>query len=657
MKYRALASVIILGLCATAMASDMALYVGAPNVDGWYSVAGVTKDAATIVDMTGHLFKDVQRFGDSDFAAFGEWVDKNTDDGELDIIWLNGCVPSVLYQFPNVNPDGSRAEKWLDGGNMIINVGDWFAYCSYEGGSRKADNGSAGAANILDLSAGIITSADNTTLTVTADGHKYLPSLPATVITYRPVAPSAVVAPWEVAAVFAQNAAGTQADPIVIHNTVTNGYVAFINQSAGGGPPGWLADRGLTCAEFIINWVNTVIGLSNPSLAADPIPADGAVDVPQDAALAWTPGDYAVTHDVYFGASFADVNAASRANPMGVLVSQGQAAADFDPDGLLEFGQTYYWRVDEVNGAPDNTIFKGQTWSFTAEPFSYPIQGVTATASSQSRPDTPPQNTVNGSGLNAEDQHSTELAQMWMSGNTKPHWIQYQFDKVYKLDQLWVWNANQIVEAFVGFGAKDVTIEYSTDGAAWETLEGPHEFAKAPGSPTYTANTVVDFGGVSAKFVKLTINNNWGGIAQQVSLSEVRFFYVPVQAREPQPANAATDVALTASMTWRPGREATSHKVFFGTDGDAVAAGTAAASTVTARTYTPASMTFGTKYFWRVDEVGDAGTYEGDVWSFTALEFAPIEDFEGYTDDEGSRLYEYWLDGIADAAFGGSTVG
>jgi len=391
--------------------------------------------------------------------------------------------------------------------------------------------------------------------------------------------------------------------------------------------------------------------------ATSPTPADGDKDVHRDVTLAWVAGQYAATHDVYLGTSFADVNDASRANPKGVLVSQGQTAAAYDVVNLLEFGTVYYWRVDEVNAAPDNTIFKGPVWSFTAEPFSYPIKNVVATASSQSRADTPAQNTVNGSGLNADDQHSIDLAQMWMSSNAKPHWIQFEFDKVYKLDELWVWNANQIVEAFVGFGAKDVTIEYSADGQTWATLEGPHEFARATAEATYTANTLVDFGGVEAKFVRLTINSNWGGVAQQVSLSEVRFFYVPVQAREPVPADGATDVLLTASLDWRPGREATSHKVFFGTDEAAVAAGTAAASTVSTHGYTPASMTFGTKYFWRADEVSDAGAYEGDVWSFTAQEFAPIDDFEGYTDSEGSRIYEFWFDGIADTVYGGSTVG
>jgi hypothetical protein len=156
---------------------------------------------------------------------------------------------------------------------------------------------------------------------------------------------------------------------------------------------------------------------------------------------------------------------ADRANPKGLLVSQDQAAASYDGETLFEFGKTYFWRVDEVNAAPDNTIFKGDVWSFTAEPFAYPITGVTATASSTSRADTGPQNTVNGSGLNAEDQHSMDVTKMWLSGNTKPHWIRYEFDKVYKLDEMWVWNANQMVEVFVGFGVKDVAIEYSTDGA------------------------------------------------------------------------------------------------------------------------------------------------------------------------------------------------
>ena len=83
-----------------------------------------------------------------------------------------------------------------------------------------------------------------------------------------------------------------------------------------------------------------------------------------------------------------------------------------------------------------------------------------------------------------------------------------------------------------------------------------------------------------AKFVKLTIDSNWGGMATQTGLSEVRFSYVPVQAFTPQPATAATGVAMDPTLSWRPGREAGSHQVFFGTDPNAVASGTVAAKTV-----------------------------------------------------------------------------
>ncbi len=290
--------------------------------------------------------------------------------------------------------------------------------------------------------------------------------------------------------------------------------------------------------------------------------------------------------------AFDDVTNATRANSAGRSGQPGPGGCRRSiRDGLLEFGKTYYWRIDEVNAAPDNTVFKGAVWSFTVEPFAYPITSITATASSAARPTWDRRTPSTVPGLNDNDQHSTELKQMWMSAGVKPNWIQYEFDKVYKLDELWVWNSNQMIEPFIGFGAKTVTIEYSTDGETWTALEDVPEFAKATGTATYTANTTVDFGGVMAKFVKLTINATWGGLPQ-TGLSEVRFLYIPVQAREPVPADDATDVSLTATLDWRPGREATSHAVYFGTDSNAVAEGTVSAKTVTGHTYTPAGMEY-----------------------------------------------------------------
>jgi len=408
----------------------------------------------------------------------------------------------------------------------------------------------------------------------------------------------------------------------------------------------WLFRRALTAAE-----IRTLMnGPGGPGRATSPIPADEATDVPGDLTLRWTAGEYAASHDIYFGISFQDVNDADRTVPLGVLVSEGQIQTTYTPPEPLEYGKTYFWRVDEVNAAPDQAIYKGKVWSFTVEPFSYPVTPTAAKASSV-QPGAVPQNTINGSGLSATDTHSTDLATMWMTNGPRPHWIQYEFDKVYRLHEMWVWNSNQPIEGIVGFGARNVTIEYSVDGVAWTALESVPEFAQATGSASYTANTVVDLGGAAAKFVKLTITQTWGSLTPQTGLSEVRFFYIPVQARRPQPADAAMDVSVETSLNWRPGREATLHEVYFGTDKAALPL----VGTVAEHSYTPNSMDFATNYFWKVTELGGAGPYEGDVWSFTTQEYAVIDDMEGYNDDD-HRIYEVWVDGLTTQA-SGSQVG
>jgi regulation of enolase protein 1 (concanavalin A-like superfamily) len=394
-------------------------------------------------------------------------------------------------------------------------------------------------------------------------------------------------------------------------------------------------------------WWDGDQGLAKPTTAKNPSPADKAQDVPRDVILGWTPAPLAATHNVYFGTGPDDL----------VPAAEGQDANTFDP-GLLEFGATYYWRVDEVNSPPDSTVFEGSVWSFTVEPASYPIQGVTATASSSSV-QMGPEKTIDGSGLNNLDQHSMDGPQMWLSGPDEPQpaWIQYEFDAAYKLDQLLVWNSNQVLESVLGFGARSVTIEYSTDAAAWTTL-GDFEFARAPGADTYAANTTVDFAGAVAKYVRLTINSNWGGVIAQYGLSEVRFFYLPVLPREPIPAVAQTDVEIDAVLNWRAGREAASHQVYFGADQQAVANGTVSVNTVTDNHFAPGALVFGTTYYWKVAEVNDVETpsvWEGDLWSFTTKEYLIVDDIESYDDDD-NRIYDTWIDGFADNS-SGSIIG
>ncbi len=180
-----------LAFATMARASDIAFYVGHPNTDGWYDVPTMTKDVATIIAKTGKLFKDIKQFDDAHLADFGAWVDAHLNDKQMDIIWLNGCMPSCLYPIGNTMADGSRAEKWLNTGHMFINVGDWFGYITYETGARSAtENTGTGAANILNLNAAIISGGAQGTMNITPAGKQYLPSLNA-VAAERPIQLSA----------------------------------------------------------------------------------------------------------------------------------------------------------------------------------------------------------------------------------------------------------------------------------------------------------------------------------------------------------------------------------------------------------------------------------------------------------------------------------
>jgi hypothetical protein len=169
-------------------------------------------------------------------------------------------------------------------------------------------------------------------------------------------------------------------------------------------------------------------------------------------------------------------------------------------------------------------IYRGLVVEFRTEVQGYRVRDVSAVASSRQR-GMGPETTVDGSGLDPNEGHSTNGSDMWLSQGAPPQWILYEFDRVYTLYELWIWNSNQLVEPFLGLGAKTVKIEYSIDGTTWTVLEGVPEFARAPGQPGYVHNTTISFGGASAKYVKLTIEKAWGS-TPAVGLSEVRFLYI-----------------------------------------------------------------------------------------------------------------------------------
>ena len=565
-----------------------------------------------------------------DAAGLKTWMDARIADKKLSVVVMcRDAVPDTVAEAQNAS---CTIRRYLDAGGKVVWYSDIPFYYQSAAGGTNTTWGDNGSINVLGFNASSATRDVNGQVTITEAGARW-----------------GLTAPWS----STRPTATTVTSDLTVLATDTNGAAAgWVKHYVPGDTfRGFVRIEDHTGAPVnVANLIAVAEYLEVFTTAIEPAPGDGATDVPRDVVLGWLPGEYAAAHDVYFGTSFEDVNSASRANPMGALAGQGQADTAFDPEGLLEYGRTYYWRIDEVNAAPDNTVFKGEVRSFTAEPFGYPIRNVTATASS-AQDGMGPENTVNGAGLNADDTHSTVLTQMWMSSGTQPNWIQYEFDDVYKLHELWVWNSNQLIEPFIGFGAKSVTVEYSADGATWTALEGVPEFAQATGAPTYTANTTVEFGGVMAKFVRLTVNQTWGGVAPQTGLSEVRFFYVPVQAREPQPAVAATGVRVDTDLSWRPGREAESHEVYLGADAGALAL----VDSVTENRAAPGALDFGTTYFWKVNEVGGAGPYEGEVWSFTTAEYALIDDMESYNDDD-HRIYDAWIDGLTTGA-SGSQVG
>ena len=397
--------------------------------------------------------------------------------------------------------------------------------------------------------------------------------------------------------------------------------------------------------------------LGSPELASAPVPSNLATDVIRDSVLTWTPGEFAGAHDVYLSTSFDDVNDATRAADLGVLLAMEQDANAIDP-GRLDFGTVYYWRVDEVNATPDKTLFRGDVWSFTAEPYSIPIPGssIAVTASSASNEFSLPERTIDGSGLDANDMHGINPETIWFTGTVDlDPWIQYEFDSVTKLDVMKVWNANSSAEPAIGWGVKDVEIAYSVDGETWNVLADASQFSRAPGLPTYDQYDEIDFGGAAAKIVRLNIQSNWGGILMAYGLSEVQFSMIPAQARSPEPASGTVDVLLDTDLTWRAGREAAQHTVYVSTDANAVADGTAPAVTSDTPGVALASLdlALGATYYWRVDEVNEAeatSVWAGPVWNFSSVPYVTVEDFEQYGNLSPDRPFQTWLDGFGYSA-------
>jgi hypothetical protein len=126
-----------------------------------------------------------------------------------------------------------------------------------------------------------------------------------------------------------------------------------------------LTDNAYALLEAAIKYI-----LGVKTQARVPKPSNGAFYPDVWATLGWKPGDLAVSHDVYFGDNFDDVNAGAESTFQGnqpeTFIIVGFPGFAF-PDGLVP-GTTYYWRVDEINNDEPNSPWTGPIWSFTIPP-------------------------------------------------------------------------------------------------------------------------------------------------------------------------------------------------------------------------------------------------------------------------------------------------
>ncbi|MHC4354798.1 MAG: LamG domain-containing protein, partial [Planctomycetota bacterium] len=154
----------------------------------------------------------------------------------------------------------------------------------------------------------------------------------------------------------------TSTDPLIIGNE--GGMSRFVN---GTMDDVRIYNHVLTEVEILA----AMEGEGYPyALGADP--EDGALLAATWVNLSWSAGSFAVSHNVYLGDNFDDVNDGTGDTFRGNLeLTTTSLIAGFTgfpfPDGLVP-GTTYYWRVDEVNDADPNSPWKGNVWSFRIPP-------------------------------------------------------------------------------------------------------------------------------------------------------------------------------------------------------------------------------------------------------------------------------------------------
>ena len=255
-------------------AADLAIYSG-PTNRGWVSQAAAIANAQAIMNdaRIKTIFENIENHGNGDEVGYdsplGRWMQAHTGNGQQDVfIAASGNAPSAIYQFPNVDPDGSNIENFIEDGNVYINVGDYILFSSHEGGRQNPWNAEAGARNVFDISwihfwppggHGV----PSISMFPTEAGKRYIPSL-KTFGSDRPWHLQQFLGTdWEVTAFAVAKDDPHSADPAVAVNKIYGGIIAAMWQKA---QPNWIGNdpRGIGVIEFVANWLTEHGNITTP---------------------------------------------------------------------------------------------------------------------------------------------------------------------------------------------------------------------------------------------------------------------------------------------------------------------------------------------------------------------------------------------------------
>ena len=219
---------------------------------GWTTVAAA-KEATDQIVASVKSAKSVKVLNKAGIADF---IKSTHDDGTVDAVVLFGYLPETVYTPGNSQKDDSLIEQFLVGGNIVLNAADYIFYVTLGGGKNAADG-----LKTITNSAFDCWGADADKFTPTADGKKYVPSLPADYNSPRPMKAAQIKADknWEVEVAFGSAKDGSLLDPAVIKSTTHGGRFVVVRQTPLAAP-----DRGKVFSEIIDNYFGSAVAPVDP---------------------------------------------------------------------------------------------------------------------------------------------------------------------------------------------------------------------------------------------------------------------------------------------------------------------------------------------------------------------------------------------------------